>query len=85
MQCVTIGRHYGKNSVMKVIGLLVRACQLMRHVARDRPALAVSHGSRAQTLAAKLMGIPSMVIADYEHVTHLNRPRLYGRSRRHPD
>jgi len=41
---------------------------------QQQPVLAVSHGSRSQTLAARLARIPSMVIADYEHVTHLTRP-----------
>ncbi len=59
---------------MKVLGLGVRAAQLLPLAARKRPHLAVSHGSRAQTLAAKLLRIPSMVIADYEHVTHVTRP-----------
>ncbi len=74
MQWITVGRHFGKNKVMKVVGLLVRTCQLLPSVAHNKPDLAVSHGSRAQTLAAKLMGIPSVVIADYEHVTHVTRP-----------
>jgi enterobacterial common antigen flippase len=73
MPCITIGRHFGKNKLMKGLGLLVRAAQLLPLVWRQRPALAVSHGSRAQTMAARLLGIPSVVIADYEHVTHINR------------
>lgn len=74
VQCTTIGRHFGRNKLMKVLGLGVRTAQLFPLVAKTRPSLAVSHGSRAQTLAAKLMRIQSMVIADYEHVTHVNRP-----------
>ena len=73
MQCITVGRHFGKNKFMKVLGLLVRAVQLLPLVVRYRPDLAVSHGSRAQTMVAKLLAIPSVVIADYEHVTHVNR------------
>src|SRR6202000_1877986 len=33
-----------------------------------RPAIAVNHGSRAQVLAAWLLGIPVMTIYDYEFV-----------------
>lgn len=73
MECITVGRHFGKNKLLKVVGLLVRSAQLLPLLLRQRPDLAVSHGSRAQTMAAKLMVIPSVVIADYEHVTHVNR------------
>ena len=74
IQCKTIGRHYGKNKFMKVLGLVVRTAQLLPFVIKGRPDLAVSHGSRAQTLAAKLLGIRSVVIADYEHVSHVTHP-----------
>jgi predicted glycosyltransferase len=74
IEATTIGRHYGKHKAMKVLGLGVRAMQLLPYAARHRPCLALSHGSRSQTLAARLAGIPSMIIADYEHVTHLTRP-----------
>jgi len=74
IQCKPIGRHYGKNKAMKALGLAIRAAQLLPLALRDRPDLAVSHGSRAQLLAAKLLGIPSVLIADYEHVTHVIRP-----------
>jgi antigen flippase len=74
MTCINVGRHFGKNKLMKALGLVVRAVQLLPHVWRVRPALSVSHGSRAQTLVSKILGIKSVVIADYEHVTHVNRP-----------
>jgi uncharacterized protein len=74
IECTAIGRHFGKSKLMKVLGLLVRSAQLLPHVVRDRPALAVSHGSRAQSMVAKLLGIPSVLIADYEHVTHVTHP-----------
>jgi PST family polysaccharide transporter len=73
MPCITVGRHFGKNKVMKALGLLVRTAQLLPLIVRNRPDLAVSHGSRAQIMAARLLGIPAVVIADYEHVTHVNR------------
>jgi len=74
IEATMIGRHFGKPRSMKLLGLAVRAGQLLPYVGRHRPCLALSHGSRAQTLAARLAGIPSMVIADYEHVTHVTRP-----------
>lgn len=69
-----IGRHNGGNKLMKVVGLGLRCTQLLPFVFRHQPRLAVSHGSRAQLLVAKLTRVPSVVIADYEHVTHVARP-----------
>ena len=62
-----IGRHYGKNRVAKVGGLFVRALQLAQHAMKDKPALAVSHGSRAQIIAAHMLHMPSLTLIDYEH------------------
>lgn len=73
LECSMIGRHLGKNRVMKLAGTFARAGRLAAWAARSRPALAVSHGSRAQMLAARALGVPSVVIADYEHVTHIMR------------
>jgi len=61
-----IGRHYGKHIIMKAFGTCMRAIQLLPGALRQRPALSVSHGSRSQVIASKLMGIPSVVICDYE-------------------
>jgi predicted glycosyltransferase len=61
-----IGRHFGKKKFLKVIGLGIRALQLAPTVLRHKPDLAISHGSRAQLLLSALVGIPSMVIMDYE-------------------
>ncbi len=74
LDCTVVGRHYGRNKLMKVLGLGIRSAQLLPLALKARPGLAVSHGSRAQALAARLMRIPSILIADYEHVTHLTRP-----------
>src|SRR5436305_13799434 len=38
-----IGHHYGKHTVAKLAGLVVRALQLLPYVLRQRPQLAVSH------------------------------------------
>ncbi|UPU37043.1 DUF354 domain-containing protein [Geomonas paludis] len=66
-----IGRHYGKNRVMKVIGLAIRALQLAPTVLSEKPALALSHGSRSQLIIARLLGVPSTLIFDYEHAQWL--------------
>jgi uncharacterized protein len=62
-----IGRHYGKNKLMKVLGTFIRALQLVPAVFLNRPALAVSHGSRSQHVAANALFIKSLDIYDYEH------------------
>jgi predicted glycosyltransferase len=66
LNCKAIGRHYGKNRAMKVLGLGLRTLQLLPKALRARPTLAVSHGSRSQLMAAKLLGIPTLQILDYE-------------------
>jgi predicted glycosyltransferase len=64
--CIPIGKHYGKHRMMKLLGLAIRSLQLLPSAQRARPVLAVSHGSRSQLVAAKLLGIPTLQIADYE-------------------
>jgi uncharacterized protein len=64
--CKPIGRHYGKHRTMKLLGLAIRSFQLLPSVLRANPVLAVSHGSRGQLIAAKLSGVPTLQIADYE-------------------
>lgn len=74
LSCRLVGRHFGRHKLMKALGLGVRAAQLLPLALMRRPQLAVSHGSRAQLLAAKILRIPSVLIADYEHVTHVTQP-----------
>lgn len=66
-----IGRHYGKNKLFKVAGTLYRSFQLLPAVLKNRPAVAVSHGSRSQLIACWLLGIPSITLFDYEHTQGL--------------
>jgi predicted glycosyltransferase len=61
-----IGRHYGKNRLLKVAGLFIRSFQLIPFVLKEKPAIALSHGSRSQMLLAEILGIPSILIFDYE-------------------
>ncbi|MBC7188207.1 MAG: DUF354 domain-containing protein [Calditrichaeota bacterium] len=63
-----LGRHYGRHKSLKVVGLVVRALQLAPVVLRERPALALSHGSRSQMLLAAVLRMPWVVMVDYEHV-----------------
>jgi predicted glycosyltransferase len=63
---VKIGRHYGKNRLMKGAGLAYRALQLAPVVLREKPLLAVSHGARSQLLLCNCLRLPSVLIEDYE-------------------
>src|SRR6476646_8382868 len=61
-----VGRHYGKQPLMKVAGLLWRSAQLMPFCLREQPQLALSHGARSQILLANLLKIPTVLLIDYE-------------------
>lgn len=69
LSCKKVGRHYGKHKFMKAAGGLYRALQLTRVALKEDLALALSHGSRSQLIAAAILRIPSLVIFDYEFVT----------------
>jgi predicted glycosyltransferase len=71
LNCRKIGRHFGKNKFLKVVGVVTRALRLIPFLLKERPDLAVSHGSRAQILASSLLGIKSINIGDYEFVQDL--------------
>lgn len=61
-----VGKHYGKNKILKIAGTLMRALQLMLIAAKARPDIAISHGSRAMLIAARILKIPSVGLGDYE-------------------
>ena len=66
LDCNVIGKHYGKNKLMKVWGVLTRSLQLISFARKTRPSVALSHGSRAQLIAAAICGIPVFIAIDYE-------------------
>ena len=66
LQCEVIGRHWGRNRVLKILGTCARTVRLLPKILRHKPDLAVSHGSRAQMLACALLRIPTITIFDYE-------------------
>lgn len=71
LQYKLIGRHYGKNKVLKLAGLGFRALQMAPTILSQKPDLALSHGSRSQILLASVLRIPSVLILDYEHTQWL--------------
>ena len=62
-----IGGHGGRKVSGKASNLLSRAWGLARWARRRNFQLAVSHNSYSQILAARLLGIPSVTLMDYEH------------------
>ncbi len=67
LRCKVIGSHWGRNKILKVLCNCTRVCELIPTVLKARPDLAISHGSRAQVLACKILGIPTMMMHDYEY------------------
>ena len=68
LSCTVVGRHYGKHRAAKVLGTCIRAVQLIPSVFLRKIDLAVSHGSRAQMMCAFALGIPTLLILDYEYI-----------------
>ncbi len=65
---IAVGKHFGKIKFLKAIGLFFRALQLIPYTRKKKVILALSHGSRAQIIAAAMLKIPSVVFLDYEYV-----------------
>ncbi len=62
-----LGKHGGKGKLGKIVNLFQRAQALTRAVQGKPVNLAVSHGSRTQLVAAKRLGIPAVLMLDYEY------------------
>ena len=66
-----VGRHYGKHKIWKVLGTCWRALELARVMRKEKPDLALCHGSRGLLLASALLRIPSVILADYGFTTEV--------------
>jgi len=64
----TIGRHYGANKLLKVIGTMWRSLQLVPTILKEKPDISLSHGSRSLILLSSLLGIPTIHFFDYEYI-----------------
>lgn len=62
-----VGGESPSGRVRKARSILSRAEALRRLARRTRPDLALSHGSYAQIVAARLAGVPAVTMMDYEH------------------
>ncbi|MBN1983406.1 MAG: DUF354 domain-containing protein [Chitinivibrionales bacterium] len=71
LQYKKMGRHFGKNKMMKAAGLVLRSLMMIPFVIREKPKLALSHGSRSQLFLANLIGMKSILIGDYEYASSL--------------
>ncbi len=74
IEYIKVGRHYGKNILLKSFGTLLRVLQLIVVVFRKKPRLTISHGSRSQIIAGKILGIKVAAAFDYEYA---NAPPLF--------
>jgi uncharacterized protein len=62
-----IGAHRGANTAAKALGLVSRSTALMIYARNKRFDVAFSHNSNDLAAAAWAMGIPHLVVHDYEH------------------
>jgi hypothetical protein len=69
LSCKMVGHHSGKLRLRKLMGLVMRSVHMAPFVISEKPALALSHGSRSQLMVASALGIPTLTIGDYEHAT----------------
>lgn len=66
-----IGRHYGANKLLKVIGTVWRSIQLAPTILKEKPDISLSHGSRSLIMLSSLLGIPTIHFFDYEFIQWL--------------
>jgi len=66
-----IGSYGGKKKLSKIFNLFHRSKLLTQKLNRYDISLALSHGSRTQLLATKLLGIKSVLMFDYEYTEHI--------------
>jgi uncharacterized protein len=71
MNHISIGKHYGANKMLKVLGTIWRSLQLMPTVLKEKPDVSLSHGSRSLVLLSALLGIPTILLFDYEYAKML--------------
>jgi uncharacterized protein len=62
-----IGKHYGANKLLKVIGTVWRSLQLAPIILKEKPYLSLSHGSRSLILLSSSLRIPTILLFDYEY------------------
>jgi len=66
-----VGKHYGKNKILKILGTLWRSASLAYIVRKEKPDFSLAHGSRGCIFASALLRIQTIAIADYEHTSRM--------------
>ena len=66
-----IGKHYGANKALKVLGTIWRSLQLAPTILKGKPVLSLSHGSRPLVILSSLLRIPTILMFDYEYARRL--------------
>ena len=66
-----VGKHHGRIKILKALGTCWRALALSAVVRKEKPDISVSHGSRGCLLASALLGIPHVMLTDYEFVAKI--------------
>ncbi len=62
-----VGKHYGGKLFSKLFGYPIRVWQLIRHLSKNKPDMAISQSSFHSPVAAWFLGIPSIYMNDNEH------------------
>ncbi len=62
-----IGKHYGQNSMLKILGFCLRTLQLYMFLRAERINAAISHSGFNVPIVAKLLGVFSVYLNDNEH------------------
>lgn len=62
-----VGYYGGKNKLSKIFNLFTRSQELIKFIKGKDIVKAVNHGSRTQVIAARRLGIKSIVMMDYEY------------------
>jgi len=66
---ILIGKHPGKSKFLKIVFLAYRMFKLYIWAFDKKIDLAFSHGSRSMVLPARFLGIPLIVMYDYEYIS----------------
>jgi uncharacterized protein len=66
-----VGKHYGANRIMKVLGTLWRSLQLVPIILKEKPDVSLSHGSRSLVILSSILRIPTILLFDYEYAIRL--------------
>ena len=62
-----VGKHYGKNTLKKMLGYPVRVLQLRKYLRKKGVDVAISQSSFHSPVVAKSLSIPSIYMNDNEH------------------